>query len=319
MNNFCTLFDSFYLLKGLALYNSLARQKINFHLYIIAFDDQSFAILQKLNLANVTVIPLREIEDERLLAVKPDRTKGEYCWTATTSAILYCLKNFDLEKVTYVDADIYFFNSPQPVLDQLGDKSVLLIEHHYAPQYDQSVLSGKYCVQFMTFKNNEEGLKVLNWWKDRVIEWCFNRREDGKCGDQKYLDDWPERFSGAVGESKYWGGGVAPWNTLRFEFFQQDGVIKIKEGAEIFNLVFYHFHNSQPYFWRRKIKIFKGSFVLNKSSIIKEIYSSYEQELNDCLRTIRVVGNDFTTGVFPLVHILNGKIRNIINLIKGGK
>ena len=301
------------------MYNSLARQKIDFHLYIFAFDDKSFEILQKLNLANATIIPLREIEDERLLAVKAGRTKGEYCWTATTSTILYCLQKFNLERITYVDADIYFFNSPQPVLDQLGNKSVLLIEHHYAPQYDQSALSGKYCVQFMTFKNNEEGLRVLNWWKDQVIEWCFNRREDGKCGDQKYLDDWPERFSGAVAESKYWGGGVAPWNTLRFEFFREDGVIKIKEDEEVFNLVFYHFHNSQPYFWRRKINVFKGSFVLNKSLIIREIYTIYQQELNYCLHMIRALDNDFDKGVFPLKQILSGKIRNIIYLLKGKK
>ena len=84
--NFCTLFDSYYLLKGLALHESLMKQcKSDFHLYIFLFDDKSYDILKKLNLNNVTIITLEEFEDEKLLEVKPGRSKGEYCWTCTPS------------------------------------------------------------------------------------------------------------------------------------------------------------------------------------------------------------------------------------------
>jgi hypothetical protein len=318
MNNFCTLFDSFYLLKGLAMYNSLARQNIPFHLYIFAFDDKSLDILQKLNLPNTTIISLSEFEDEKLLAVKAGRTKGEYCWTATTSTVLYCFKKYSLTSCTYLDADIFFFNNPQVVLDQIGDKSFLITEHHYAKQYDQSALSGKYCVQFMTFKNDEFGLKILNWWRERCLEWCFAKRDGEKFGDQKYIDDCTERFSGVV-ESKYWGAGVAPWNTLRFEFFKQDGVIKIREGEEVFNLVFYHFHDSKPYLFLNKIKIFKGNYFLNNSPIVGEMYSVYERELNICCQAVRKIDKDFKIGVFPLKNILETQARKIISLLKPKK
>ncbi len=316
MNNFCTLFDSFYLLKGLALYNSLAKQPEPFHLYIFAFDDRCHDILTKLKLTYATVIPLSDLEDERLKAVKSGRSKGEYCWTATTSAILYCLDKFNLERCTYIDADLFFFNSPQIALREIGDKSVLMTEHHYSPEYDQSALSGKYCVQFMTLKNDAAGLKILNWWKDRVIEWCFSRREGDKFGDQKYLDDWTTRFAGLVAESKYWGAGVAPWNTQRFEFFKQDGIIKVRENGIAYNLVFFHFHDSQLYFFLNKLRIFPGSYIFNPNPLVKEIYAAYEKAINESWQMVKSADPDFRVGTFSWNHILEVKVRKIIFRLK---
>src|SRR3546814_10715067 len=74
---------------------------------------------------------------------------------------------------------------------------VLMTDHGYSPEYDQSATSGQYCVQFMTF-NRHGGEHIRHWWESRCIEWCFARFEDGKFGDQKYLDDWPDRFGNDV-------------------------------------------------------------------------------------------------------------------------
>jgi len=67
--NFCTIFDSGYYSKGLALYHSL--QKVcNFHLYIFTPDKRCIQLLEDKNLPNSTVINFNNIEDEELLAVK---------------------------------------------------------------------------------------------------------------------------------------------------------------------------------------------------------------------------------------------------------
>lgn len=243
--NFCTLFDIGYTSRGLALYESLKAQCKSFHLYIFAFDEKSYEFLLRENLSSVTIISLKEFEDPKLLAVKPTRSRGEYCWTSTPATILYCLEKFSLDHCTYVDADLYFYSDPAVLVQEMGGGSVLVTEHRYTPIYDQSKTSGIYCVQFMTFKNNEDGLRVLKWWRDACLEWCFNRHEDGKFGDQKYLDDWLVRFSG-VHSLEHLGGGVAPWNVQQYEFFRgENGVLSLteKSSKREFPVVFYHFHS----------------------------------------------------------------------------
>ena len=92
--NFCTLFNSTYLSRGLVMYDSLLKNCDDFHLYVFAFDDKTNEYLRSQELKNVTVISLSEFEDPDLLRVKPTRTAGEYCWTSTSSTILYCINNF---------------------------------------------------------------------------------------------------------------------------------------------------------------------------------------------------------------------------------
>ena len=221
--NYCTLFDSGYLSRGLTMYESLERNSKNFHLYIFAFDKKSYDMLKKLNLKNVTVISLKQFEDRELLKIKPTRTRSEYCWTCTSSTILYILKNYNVANCTYLDADIFFFNDPAILIEEMEKNSVLITKHRYTKKYDQSKKSGIYCVQFITFKKDELGLKVLKWWRNACLNWCYDRREGGKFGDQKYLDDWTKRFEG-IHVLKNLGGGVAPWNIQQYRIFKKNNL-----------------------------------------------------------------------------------------------
>ncbi len=244
MIHFCTLYNSNYAAKGLAMYYSLVRHCPSFHLYVFAFDDKLVAALNKMQLEHMTVISLKEFEDEQLLAIKPTRTAGEYCWTCSGSTILYCLEHFNIDSCTYIDADLFFFSDPSVLIAEMGaDDDVLITAHRYTPAYDQTATSGKYCVQFMTFKNTENGLHVLRWWRNACLEWCYNRMEDGKFGDQKYLDDWTTRFKG-IHELQHLGGGVAPWNMQQYVFRNESGQIWGTDTAtqKEFPVVFFHFH-----------------------------------------------------------------------------
>lgn len=177
------------------------------------------AYLRELDMPEVSVIPLSEVETAALMAIKPGRTAGEYCWTLTPFVPEFVMaREPAASRVTYLDADLFFFDDPRILLNEFeaNGAHVLITEHAFAPEYARSVKAGIYCVQFMTFRNTPEARGVMHWWQDRCIEWCFNRYEDGKIGDQKYLDDWPVRFPGAVHVLQQKEKTLAPWNAAHF-------------------------------------------------------------------------------------------------------
>lgn len=217
--HYVTLFDSGFLPNGLALHRSLQRHAGDHHLWVVAMDTTVGDALRGLALPDVSVIDLADAEDERLRSVRPSRTRGEYCWTLTPfTPALVLARAPDAARATYVDADMWLTASPARIFDELAasGRSVLITPHAYAPEYDQSAVSGIYCVQFMPFVRGASD-EVAHWWQDRCLEWCYARFEDGKFGDQKYLDDWPTRFPEQVHVLADLPALQAPWNAGRFD------------------------------------------------------------------------------------------------------
>lgn len=298
MLNFVTLFNSGYLTRGLVLYQSLEKQCANFHLYIVAFDTATFEYFNNNPQKNLTVISLEQFEDAELKRVKPTRSVAEYCWTCTASTILFCITNFKLDNCTYIDADMRFYSDPKVLVDEMGDNSVMITDHRYTPKYDQSQTSGRYCVQFVTFKNTEEGMAVLKWWRNACIDWCYNRVEDGKFGDQKYLDDWTKRFKG-VHELKHLGGGVAPWNVQQYNFTTKGEKII---GTEIstnktFEVVFYHYH-SLKFFENEIVHLADAAYDLNEN-VMDAFYKDYVRTIIAQYRIVHKIAPQINAnGVF---------------------
>lgn len=234
--HFVTLFDGNFLPAGLCLYESLKRHAGPFRLWVLCMDDIAAERLLALKLPEVSPIRLPEVETDALRRAKADRTTAEYCWTLTPFTPRFVMeRDPSAKRVTYLDADLLFFDDPAILLDEFAGSGadVLITEHAYAPEYDYSRTNGVYCVQFITFSNTPPGRGVLEWWQERCLEWCYARLEDGKFGDQKYLDDWPARFGGRVHVLRRKELALGPWNA---RLYSDAG------GADP---VFFHFHGAR--------------------------------------------------------------------------
>ena len=156
MTNLCTLFDSNYLDKGIVLYHSLENVSNDFQLYVLAMNDKCREVLEDLNLPYLKIITLTEFENEELLKAKNNRSRGEYCWTCSSSLIKYLLTTYKLDTCTYVDVDMMFYKNPQILIDEMlyAGASVQIVEHRFEKNNNLAQKVGKYCVEFNTFKND---------------------------------------------------------------------------------------------------------------------------------------------------------------------
>jgi len=266
------------------MYESLKDCCDYFNLFILAFDDTCLKVLAALDLPHVTLISMREFEDEALLNVKQTRSDAEYCYTCTPSLIHYVMEKYEPEICTYIDADTYFYASPQALLDELQHDSVMITEHRYTPNINRARKFGKYCVQFNSFRRDAAGLKVLQWWREACIDWCYVKVEKSRYADQKYLDDWTTRFEG-VHVMQHPGGGVAPWNVQQYDVFEKSGkpFCRDKKTGEVFEIIFYHF---QQLVFTNDGKVDLGIYELS-DNVIRLLYKPYIRHLNRVQAALR--------------------------------
>lgn len=280
---FCTMFDSYYLDKGIALINSLNKVCEKFSLYLLAFDDRTEKVLRQMSFPNVNIISLKQFETGELLKLKEIRTRTEYCWTCTAFLIEYVFDKFGVDYCTYIDADMYFYYSPVVLLDEFVNSgaSVGLTRHAFPKTiHGEKILkeSGKYCVEFNTFKNNESGRNLLSLWKNQCVEEC----SEEKCGDQLYLTDWGDKYS-EVYDYENPGAGVAPWNLLNYKVRGSFPELMILSNGKKYNIVFYHFHGI-AYSGDGRIKMNVLSWVDNgfiPRNAVRKIYYPYLEELEN--------------------------------------
>jgi hypothetical protein len=225
----------------MALIESIRRQDASSKIFVLALDNKVHPIISSLKLENVQVFSQREIEDyePKLLEKKIHRSRMEYIFTLTPILLKFVLRfEPEVKAVVYLDSDLYFFGSPNLVIEALGDADVGIIPHRYEPKIRQKLQKfGTYNVGWVAFQRSGNGVACLEYWAESCLSWCKDKPESGKYADQGYLDNFQLLFPSVkvLAQSEF---NLAPWNTgnTQLEFFR--GNLK----ADGRDLVFFHFH-----------------------------------------------------------------------------
>ena len=285
MFHFCTYFDQHYLARGLALYRSLREHCPEFRLWVLCMDDISYHTLTELKLPGVHPISLEEFErdDELLKIAKTNRSRIEYYFTCTPSLPIYILNHWpEVRLITYVDADLFFFSSPAPLFEEMAEGSISIIGHRFPPKLKGLEINGIYNVGWLSFRRDTSGLACLQWWRERCIEWCYDRIENGRFADQKYLDDWPTRFQ-KVTVLKHKGANVAPWNLGNCHLSYQNGNTMTIDNH---SLIFFHFHGLKKITSWWYDPRWRNYGVTPSLVLRRRIYAPYIQTLFDVSRQL---------------------------------
>jgi hypothetical protein len=239
MNHFCTYCDQGYAARLLCLHESLRAQGGAFRLHVLCFDTVTEAVVRMVGRSDLVAISLAELvrADPEFAAVRARRTPVEFFFTATPVLVKYCFEREPAaERMTYLDADLFFFGSPETVLKEQGDASVGLVPHRFPERLRERLIYGTYNVAWVSFRRDREGLAAVAWWRERCLEWCHDRVEHGRFADQGYLDEFPRRFGG-VRVLDHAGINAAPWNIAEAGVARRDGRVEV-DGRP---LCFFHF------------------------------------------------------------------------------
>lgn len=281
--------DANYLHKALVMYRSLLKVHKNFVLHIFCFDYITYDIFNKFGYKNVKLYKPSDFETPELLEIRRAKKRQyEYYWTCNPHITRKLLIDQDVEFTSSCDCDLYFYQSPEMIFDELEGADILIQPNNFSYQFESDFVTvGYYCTSFQTFRKNSNSRKILNWWHDRTIEWCSSKFEDGKFGEQKYLDDWRIRFK-RVREIANIGTNVAPWSIQKYDISKVGKEIMINNK---FPLVYYHFHSL-----RMDLKNYKyiltgdrnNSYPLQKE-VVDLIYKPYLKELKKAIQDLKKI------------------------------
>lgn len=250
MITFVTYFDGNFLLRGLALIESLrATLSVPWCVRVLCLDEGCRDALEVyrrdagLPAEQLELWSLAELEAAypELADLRRSRGRIEYYFSLTPYLCAWALdREAEGGKVVYLDADLYFFSDPRPLLAAMGNAPVSVVEHRYSPGLAQLTnVYGRFNVGWIGFTRSEAARSCVDWWQERCREWCRDVPENGRFADQHYLDEWPERVPGLV-ILDHPGANLAPWNirTHRIERSDSDGLV-LADGRP---LIFFHFH-----------------------------------------------------------------------------
>ena len=288
MIGFTTLFNVNYAPQGVCLIESiLANISVDHKVFALCLDNDTYKILDRIFGNKISLINLTDIIDPEISEIKEQRKFNEFCWTITPTLIRYVSEQYpEINEVFYCDADTIFLKCADKFfIDfQKSSKSVYITEHGYDPVHDQSNTSGLYCVQLIGFKNGKHN-ECLNYWDQECRKWCFDRFEDGKFGDQKYLENFEEKFPDKIYVEPSLKHFQAPWNC---NYYRNS------------DAMFFHFHSlrivSENY-------VHSGNYHINRHTY-DNIYTPYIRRLRHTVRLMREMNIKFTPQMFVKSNIV---------------
>lgn len=173
-----------------------------------------------------------------------EHTIVELCTAVKGQALVNFLEN-GADKVIYLDPDIEVFDELKH-LDELLDENDILLTPHQTIQEDCyrdivnneicSLMHGVYNFGFYAVRNNANGMKFAKWWRDRLLDFCYDDIPHGIFTDQKWGDLVPALFDG-VHIIKSPAYNVSTWNLSHRKITEKEGRFFVNGEP----LQFYHF------------------------------------------------------------------------------
>lgn len=169
----------------------------------------------------------------------------ELCTAVKGQALVNFLES-GTDDVVYLDPDIAVFQDLKCLEELLNQYDIILTPHVTIPEMTKigigdneiaALKHGTFNFGFYAVKNSPNGKKFAYWWRDRLIDYCYDNIPGGIFTDQKWGDLVPSMFEGVY----IWkdpGCNVATWNISNRKITKDENGKFFVNGSP---LKFYHF------------------------------------------------------------------------------
>ena len=188
----------------------------------------------------------------------------------------YLFSKHNFKKIIYLDPDIFIVNSLENIWNLLDKKSILLTPHmlkHISddkrPSESDLKKAGIFNLGFIALANNQDTEDFLEWWKEKLYNFCWMNPEEGFHVDQKWVENVPNLFKN-VYVIKHPGYNVAYWNLMERDVRIDNGKLSVNEKP----LYFFHFSG----FVAENIEIVskhQNRFKLNQLENLRPLFELY--------------------------------------------
>jgi hypothetical protein len=135
------------------------------------------------------------------------------------------------QEFVYLDPDIQVFGPLDELKDALSCHDIVMTPHLCEPEDELfAIMDNEICalkhgvfnLGFLAIRRTEESQRFIQWWSDRLLEFCYADIPGGLFTDQRWMDLAPCFFD--VHVFRHAGYNVAPWNlSKRKVVFGPDG------------------------------------------------------------------------------------------------
>lgn len=285
---FCTIISKNYLAYARTLCQSLKLHHPDIPCFVLIVDhiENKFEPSQE----NFVTIDLESLDIPNFYDFSFKYTLVELSTAVKPYFLEYLIEHYKLEKLIYLDPDIYVYQSLNTLFSLLDIHSVILTPH-ITQSYPEDnkimrdkhiLLSGLYNLGFIAIANNVNGMSLIKWWQQKLYDQCIVDFQNGFFVDQKWMDFAPIMFD-EIYILKKSGYNIGYWNL-------HENKIGFKENSWYCNdepLYFYHFSG----IFLNKIEIiskYQTRYTLLNKPELRALFENYRQCLiqnkyNECI------------------------------------
>jgi hypothetical protein len=256
MNVAFTIVAKNYFSFAITLADSIKKEQPELPFYILLVDAKEG--LDEKYFAQYNIVTSTEIGIADFLPMAFKYNVTEFSTAVKPFFIDYLFNRKKFDKVIYFDPDIYLYQSPATIFNELDNHSViitphiLLMEENYTGNAleNEFLFSGIYNLGFIALSNTAKTNLFIQWWKKRLADFCYGDRMDSLHVDQKWIDFIPSFFTQKeLLISKHLGYNIAYWNIHERNITINDKDISVSFTTDptVRNpLIFLHFSGLNP-------------------------------------------------------------------------